>query len=58
MCDNKKRTINTACPQCGCSGVAHLSPEERKEKYGDVPNIELECHECLVKLETEKETKD
>jgi hypothetical protein len=58
MGDKKKRTINTACPQCGCSNIAHISDEERKEKYGDVPNIELECHECLIKFEAEKEKKD
>lgn len=50
----KKRKIQTACPQCGCSNVNHISEEELKEKYGDVPNIELECHECLTKYQADK----
>jgi hypothetical protein len=27
-----------------------------KEKFGDVPNVELECSECMHKYETEMET--
>ena len=42
----KKYRIKTACPQCGCSAVSHLSAKEIKEKYGEVPNIEIECSEC------------
>ena len=49
----KKYTIHTACPQCGCSAVQHLSKDEIKEKFGDVPNVELECGECMIKY-TEK----
>ena len=41
---NKKYTIKTTCPQCGCSAVSHLSDEEIREKFGDVPNVEMECH--------------
>ena len=25
------------------------------ERYGDVPNIELECHECMMVMEAEVE---
>ena len=39
---NKKYTIKTTCPQCGCSAVSHLSDEEIREKFGDVPNVEME----------------
>ena len=49
---NKKYTIKTTCPQCGCSAVSHLSDEEIREKFGDVPNIGMECHECMAKYET------
>ena len=49
---DKKYTIKTTCPQCGCSAVSHLSDEEIREKFGDVPNIEMDCHECMVKYET------
>ena len=48
----KTYRIKTACPQCGCSGVSVLSAEEMKEKYGDVPNIELECGECMLKYKS------
>ena len=27
----------------------HLSKEEIKEKFGDVPNVEMECGECMAK---------
>ena len=49
----KKYRIKTSCPQCGCSGATNLSEEKMKERYGDVPNIELECHECMAKLDIE-----
>ena len=49
----KRYQIKTACPQCGCSAVANLSDEEMKERFGDVPNVELECSECMEKYETE-----
>ena len=48
---DKKYRIQATCPQCGCSAVTHLSTEEIREKYGDVPNVELECGECLKKYE-------
>ena len=47
----KKYQIKTTCPQCGCSAVSHLSAEEIKAKFGDVPNVELECSECMQKYE-------
>lgn len=49
----KKYRIQTACPQCGCSGVNSLSAEEMKERYGDLPNVEMECSECMAKYTTE-----
>jgi len=52
----KKYKIQTACPQCGCSSVTHLSSEEIRERYGDVPNVEVECHECMLKYETPMKT--
>ncbi len=41
----KRYTIETSCPQCGCSAVSHLSHDEIKEKFGfgDVPNVEMDC---------------
>lgn len=49
---SKRFQIKTACPQCGCSAVNHLSDEEIKERYGDVPNVEMECSECMLKYVT------
>ena len=51
----KRYKIESSCPQCGCSGVAHLSEEEMRERYGDVPNFELECGECLLKYSEKRE---
>jgi len=48
----KRYTIKTSCPQCGCSMLTVLSPEEIKEKYGDIPNVEMECGECMLKYST------
>ncbi len=49
MNEKKRYRLETSCPQCGCSAVSHLSYEEMMERYGDVPNIELECGECMAK---------
>lgn len=48
---DKRYHIKAACPQCGCSYAQVLSTEEIKEKYGDMPNVELECGECMIKYE-------
>jgi len=52
----KRYTIKAACPQCGCSLAQILSPEEIKTRYGDVPNVELECGECMAKFATDMKT--
>ena len=44
----KRYQIKSACPQCGCSFAQVLSKEELKKRYGDSPNIELECGECML----------
>lgn len=54
----KKYRITTSCPQCGCSGTSHLSEEELKKRYGDVPNIEMECHECMMVMEADVQEDD
>jgi len=48
---NKRYEIKTSCPQCGCSAVSHLSHEEMMERFGDVPNVELDCTECMAKFD-------
>lgn len=52
---SKNYTIETTCPQCGCSAVSHLSTEEIRKKFGHVPNVELECSECMLKYSTPME---
>ncbi|MBT7631996.1 MAG: hypothetical protein HN597_20195, partial [Desulfobacula sp.] len=32
----KKYRIKTSCPQCGCSGVSHLSEDEIKKRIEDI----------------------
>ena len=49
----KRYTINTACPQCGCSHAQVLTEAEMRDRYGSVPNFEMECHECLQKFSSE-----
>jgi hypothetical protein len=51
----KRYQISTACPQCGCSAVQHLSKEEMVEKFGDVPNVEMECSACVIKYTAQME---
>ena len=53
---SKKYRFQTSCPQCGCSAVSHLSAEEIKERFGDVPNVAMECGECLLKYHTDIKT--
>jgi hypothetical protein len=47
----KTYQVRTACPQCGCSAVSHLSAEEIREKFGDVPNVQMECGECMARYQ-------
>ena len=52
----KRYTVKTGCPQCGCSRAQVLSEEEMRERYGHVPNFDLECGECMEKFNTEMKT--
>lgn len=52
----KRYTIQSSCPKCGCTGLTVLTPEEIKARYGNVPNIDLECGECMLKYTTEVKT--
>jgi hypothetical protein len=46
----KRYELKTTCPQCGCSELTVLSHEEMMKKFGNVPNAELECGECMAKF--------
>ncbi len=58
MAEKKRYQIQTSCPQCGCSGAVALSKEELIERYGDVPNIHMECGECMLVCPVEALTRD
>ncbi len=47
----KQYRLSARCPQCGCSAVMHLNQEEIQKRFGNVPNAELECSECMKKYE-------
>jgi hypothetical protein len=47
--EKKRYKVETTCPQCGCSAVSHLSRQEIQERFGDVPNVDMECGECMIK---------
>lgn len=49
---NKTYQMETSCPQCGCSAVSHLTADQIKERFGDVPNVDIECSECSKKFQT------
>jgi len=49
----KKYQIKAACPQCGCSFAQVLTAEEIQKKYGDLPNVNLECGECMATYQEE-----
>jgi len=51
----KRYTINSACPQCGCSEAIVMSEEEMKNRYGHVPNFDMECGECMLKYTEQME---
>ncbi|TWI75585.1 hypothetical protein LZ24_00632 [Desulfobotulus alkaliphilus] len=50
--ENRRYKVKMACPQCGCSNLTTLSREEIQQRFGDLPNVELDCHECMIKYET------
>jgi len=51
----KRYRISMTCPKCGCSAVNHLTDEEIKDKFGDVPNVDMECGECMLMYSTPME---
>ena len=53
MAEKKRYKMKIACPQCGCTQTSVMTPEEMQERYGDVPNIDMECGECMLKYTQE-----
>ncbi len=54
MSGKKTYRIQAVCPQCGCSSVSHLSEAEIEKRFGDAPNVHLECSECMLQYEKER----
>ena len=48
----KRYTIKAGCPQCGCTQTTVMTKEELQERYGHVPNFDLECGACMAKFST------
>jgi hypothetical protein len=48
----KRYTIKHSCPQCGCTDLTVLTDEEIRAKYGDQPNIQLSCGECMLQYQS------
>ncbi len=39
--------INSECPECGCGLVDNMTPDEYREKYGDIKDkVPVNCSEC------------
>jgi len=55
MPKKERYTVKAACPQCGCTQTTVMTPAELKERYGHVPNFDLECGECMLKFSTPAE---
>jgi len=53
MAKKERFQLQTTCPQCGCSAVSHLSREEMTARFGNVPNVEMACSECMAKYTAE-----
>lgn len=53
MSKKERFKLETTCPQCGCSAVSHLSREEMMARFGEVPNVQMECSECMAKYTAE-----
>jgi len=53
---HKKYETKSSCPQCGDTFLAVLTPEEINKRFGKLSNIELDCHECMLKLKMEMKT--
>lgn len=54
MSGKKTYRVQAVCPQCGCSSVSHLSEAEIEKRFGDAPNVHMECSECMFRYEKDR----
>jgi len=39
--------IKSECPECGCGLICNITPDEFREKYGDIKDkVTVNCSEC------------
>ena len=39
--------IKSECPECGCGLICNMTPDEFREKYGDIKDkVTVNCSEC------------
>ena len=39
--------IKSECPECGCGLIGNMTPDEYREKYGDIKEkVTVNCSDC------------
>jgi len=39
--------IKSECPECGCGLIGNMTPDEYREKYGDIKEkVTVNCSKC------------
>jgi endogenous inhibitor of DNA gyrase (YacG/DUF329 family) len=39
--------IKSECPECGCGLISNMTPDEFREKHGDIKDkVTVNCSEC------------
>ena len=39
--------IKSECPECGCGLISNMTPDEFREKYGEIKDeVTVNCNEC------------
>jgi hypothetical protein len=39
--------IKSECPECGCGLICNMTPDEFREKYGELKdNVTVNCSKC------------
>ena len=43
----KRYQIKSECPECGCGLICNMTPDEYREKYGDIKDkVTVDCSDC------------
>lgn len=39
--------IKSECPECGCGLISNMTPDEFREKYGEIKDkVSVDCNDC------------